>query len=129
MMMCESFFLSDPLRAALDKIKYVSWRRMRRAANEGFSKTSVKRFYEKQMTEAVLLACDCLVKPAQFDKHFRRAAASMILSVVYGYPSITSEQDHTVKAANDFANRLTLAACPGTYLVEFFPWMRYVPSR
>jgi hypothetical protein len=102
---------------------------MRRAAHEGFGKGSVKRFYETQMTEAVLLAGDCIEKPAQYDKHHHRAAASMILSAVYGYPTITSEQDHTVEAINDFANRLTRAACPGAYLVELFPWMKYIPSR
>jgi hypothetical protein len=102
---------------------------MRKAANEGFSKSSVKRFYEKEVTEAVLLACDCLVKPAQLDKHFRRAAASMVLSVVYGMPAITSEQDRTVEVVNDFANRLTSAAYPGAHLVEFLPWMRHIPSR
>jgi hypothetical protein len=102
---------------------------MRKAANEGFSKTSVKGFYERQISEAVLLACDCLVKPTQKDQYFRRAAASMILSVVYGRPTITSEQDHTVEVINNFADRLTRAAYPGAYLVEFFPWMRYIPSR
>jgi len=102
---------------------------MRKASNEGFSKGSVKRFHEKQTTESVLLASDCLVKPGQFDQHFRRAAASMIMSVVYGYPTITSEEDHTVAAVKDFANRVSRAAYPGTYWVEFFPWMRYIPSR
>lgn len=102
---------------------------MRKAASEGFSKGSVKSFYEKQMTEAVLLACDCLVKPAQWGRHYRRAAASMMLSVVYGYPPIISEEDHTTEAVNDLANRITRAAYPGTYLVEFFPWMRHIPSR
>jgi hypothetical protein len=51
---------------------------MRKAADEGFSKSSVKGFYEKQMTKAVLLAHGCFVKPAQWDNYFHRAAASMI---------------------------------------------------
>ena len=102
---------------------------MRKAANEGFGKGSVKSFYEKQMTEAVLLACGCILRPAQWGHHYRRAAASMILSVVYGYPPIMSEEDHTIKTVNDLANRVTRAAYPGTYLVEFFPWMRHIPSR
>lgn len=105
-----------------------AYRRMHRAANEGFSKGSAKRFHEKQMTEAVLLACDCLGKPAELDRHFRRTAASMILSVVYGHAPITSEQDRNVVAINDFASRLTRAAYPGAHLVEFLPWMRYFPS-
>lgn len=102
---------------------------MRKAANEGFSKGSVKRFHEEQTAEAILLTCDCLVNPSQWDRHYRRTAASMMLSVIYGHPSITSEEDHTVEVVNDFAYRLTRAALPGTYWVEFFPWMRYIPSR
>ena len=107
----------------------LSWRRMRKAGNEGFRKGSVKRFYEKQITEAILLACDCLVRPAQRGHHYRRAAASMNLSVIYGYPPIISEEDLTIKLVNDLAHRLTRAAYPGTYMVEFFPWMRHIPSR
>ena len=102
---------------------------MRKAANEGFSKGSVKRFYERQTAEAVILACDCLGRPAQWDRHFRRAAVSMILSVVYGHAPITSEQDPNVVSINDFATRVTRAASPGAHLVEFLPWMRYIPSR
>ena len=102
---------------------------MRRAANEGFNKNAVKEYHETQTKEAILMACDFLVKPAQWDWHFRRAAASMILSVVYGYPTVRSEQDHTVEFINDLADRLTVAAYPGAHLVEFFSWMRYIPSR
>jgi hypothetical protein len=68
------FFLSSEI--ALKEKPLFSWRRLRRAANEGFSKSSVKGFYETQMTEAVLLAGDMLVGPARWDQHFRRAAAS-----------------------------------------------------
>jgi hypothetical protein len=102
---------------------------MRKASNDGFNKNLVQRFHEKQMSEAVLLAHDCLVKPARWAMHFRRVTASMIISVVYGFPAITSEQDHTIEVINDFASRLARAALPGNYLVEFFPWMRHIPSR
>ena len=53
----------------------------------------------------------------------------MVLSVVYDQPTIKSEQDKNVKLINDFVQRLTRAAYPGAHLVEFFPWMRYIPSR
>lgn len=101
---------------------------MRKAASEGLSKNAVKKFYERQTTEAILLACDWLANPAQWDRHLRRASVSTVLSVIYGYPTVTSE-DRTVEIIDDFAERITLAAYPGTYLVEFFPWMRRIPSR
>jgi hypothetical protein len=81
------------------------------------------------MAEAIILAYDWLSASAKWDRHLRRASASMILSVVYGYPTITSEQDPTVDAINNFSRRLTSAALPGAHLVEFFPWMRHVPSQ
>jgi hypothetical protein len=102
---------------------------MRKAANDGFSKSSAKEFYETQITEAVLQASDLLVGPAQWDSHFRRAAASTTLSVLYGYPTLKSEQDHIVVAFNDFAERLFKAAAIGSYLVHFLPWLRHLPSR
>ena len=106
-----------------------SWRRMRKAAHEGLNKGVVKDFYETQTKEALILAAAGLDAPAQWDNHLRRAAASMVLSVVYDKPTIKSEQDQNVKLINDFVQRLTRAAYPGAHFVEFFPWMRYIPSR
>jgi hypothetical protein len=102
---------------------------MRKATSEAFLKESVKQFYETQITEAVVLVSDSLAKPPQWDQNIRRSAASMILSVIYGHPTITSEKHHTVDLINDFGHRLTRAAYPGAHLVEFFHWMRYIPSR
>jgi len=55
-----------------------------------------KDFYETQTKEAILLAAGGLADPSQWDKHLRRAAASMVLSVVYDKPTIQSEQDQNV---------------------------------
>lgn len=102
---------------------------MRKAADEKFTKGLVKEFHEKETSEAIFLAHDWLLSPVKWDRHLRRASASMILSVVYGYPTITSDQDQVIEDINDFSNRLTKAAAPGAHLVEFFTWMRHVPSR
>ena len=102
---------------------------MRKAADERFSKSSVKGFYETQMTEAVLLAHAWLVNPAQWDWHLRHAAASETLSVIYGYPTLTTEQDHIVVAINDFSERVFKVGFVGAHLVQFFPWLRHIPGR
>jgi hypothetical protein len=102
---------------------------MRKAAHEGLNKGVVKDFHEAQTTEALLLAAEGLAEPGRWDRHLRRAAASMVLSVVYDKPTIRSEQDQNVTLINDFVQRLTRAAYPGAHLVEFFPWMLYIPSR
>ena len=102
---------------------------MRKASHDTFGKGLVKKFHATQTTEALLLASGLLDEPAKWDQHCCRTAASIILSALYGYPTIMSEQDPTVKAINHCADKLTRAAYPGAYLVEFFPWMRYIPSR
>ncbi|KAI0265535.1 cytochrome P450 [Gloeopeniophorella convolvens] len=105
------------------------WRRMRKAAHEGLAAGGAKSFYETQTTEALLLASSGLSDPAQWDLHIRRAATSLVLSVVYNQPTVKSVQDVGVRLVNDFTHRITRAAHPGAHLVELFPWMRYVPSR
>ena len=102
---------------------------MRRATDEGISKSAVKGFYETQMTEAVLMAGGFLDSPALWDQHTRRATTSMILSVLYGFPTLKSEQDHNVEAVYDFTERLLKAVVVGAHLVQFFPWLRHLPSR
>jgi hypothetical protein len=102
---------------------------MPKAADEGLTKGSVKRFHEKQMTEAVLLCCGWLSEPAKWEAHLRRAAVSTMMSIVYDYPIVKSEQDHTVEAFNDHTHRITRASLPGAHFVESFPWMKHIPSR
>jgi hypothetical protein len=102
---------------------------MRKAASEKLSTSSVKEFYESQMKEAVVLGCDLLDEPVRWERHFRRTAASSTLSIVYGHPTLTSEQDHIVRVINEFSDRLLHAVGMGAHLVEFFPWLRHLPSR
>lgn len=101
---------------------------MRKVANEKFSTGSVKGYYETQIKEAVLQAYDLLAEPARWDRNFRRTAASVSLSVVYGYPTLNSDEDHIVRVINNFTARLFNAVNMGAHLVEFFPWLQYLPS-
>ncbi|KAI9567149.1 cytochrome P450 [Boletus coccyginus] len=104
------------------------WRRLRKAAHEGLNKGVAHRFQPTQHVEGVLLACGLLAEPGNWDGHLRRTAASVIMSMVYDEPPIISGNDQSVRFINDFVTRLTRAALPGAHLVEFFPWMMYIPK-
>uniref|UniRef100_A0A0W0FZK7 Putative cytochrome P450 n=1 Tax=Moniliophthora roreri TaxID=221103 RepID=A0A0W0FZK7_MONRR len=86
------------------------WKRMRRAGNEVLNKAMAPAFYPAQEQEAV------------------RAASSLVLSVIYDLPILRSANDPAIERINRFVSRLTQAMYPGTYLVEFFTWMKYLPS-
>ena len=57
-----------------------------------------------------------------------RAAASTVLSVVYDLPPVLLVDDPTVAKINNFVDIGIDFAHPGNYLVEFFPWMKHIPS-
>ncbi|KAJ7703909.1 cytochrome P450 [Mycena rosella] len=106
------------------------WRRMRRAGHEGLNKNVSPKFHPIQSKEAIFLTHSLMVNPTAWDNHFRRcrAAASVVLSMVYGIPTLLSEQDPKIRLINDFAERLIRAAYPGAFFVEYFTWMRYLPA-
>jgi hypothetical protein len=100
----------------MEREKILSYRRMREAANEKLRTSSAKGFYDMQMKEAVLQACNLVDERG---RHFRRAAASMTLSTVYGFPKLVYE----------FAERIFKVVYMGAHSVEFLPWLRHFPSR
>ncbi|THH10179.1 hypothetical protein EW146_g8452 [Bondarzewia mesenterica] len=105
------------------------WRRMRKAAHEVLHKGLVRTYHHTQAAEALLLTHGTLSEPQRWEKHLRRTAASMIMSVIYDSPTIESELDVNVTWINDMVARLTRAAYPGAHFVEFIPAMMYIPSR
>ncbi|KAJ7503688.1 cytochrome P450 [Mycena galericulata] len=104
------------------------WRRMRRAGHEGLNKQVASSFHAPQNREALLLVDGMLKHPKLWNEEIRRATASMIWSVVYDKPPITDAEDPSIAAVNNFITRIVRAAFPGSHYVEFFTWMKYVPS-
>ena len=51
-----------------------------------------------------------------------------MLSVVYDLPTVSSPDDPIVIKVNKFLDKLLHYTIPGNYLVEFFTWMKYIPS-
>ncbi|KAA1473676.1 cytochrome P450 [Dentipellis sp. KUC8613] len=106
-----------------------TWRRMRRAAHDALNKDVAPQYRPMQTTEAVLLATHILQTPQKWQAQIRRSAASLIMSMVYDHAPIASEEDKTIKDINEFVSRRTQALKPGTFWVEFFPWMMWIPER
>jgi hypothetical protein len=95
---------------------------------EGFSKSAVKDFYPIQSREAIMLALAMMRSP-HMKKHFQRHAWSIVLSINYHLPPIESENDPVIVGIVNSVQRVLLEMQPGARLVEYFPWMRYIPSR
>lgn len=52
----------------------------------------------------------------------------MIWSMVYDKPPIVSSLDPQIAEVNDFITRIVRSAFPGAHFVEYFTWMKYLPS-
>ncbi|KAJ8086010.1 hypothetical protein PM082_004829 [Marasmius tenuissimus] len=106
------------------------WKRMRRVVDEVLNKTLAPSLYPAQEEEAVRLVWNMLQSAGykQWDSEIQRAAGSLILSMIYNLPTLQSSNDPTINRINQFTSRFTQAIYPGTYFVEFFPWMRFFPA-
>ncbi|KAI0265709.1 cytochrome P450 [Gloeopeniophorella convolvens] len=107
------------------------WRRMRRATHENLTREAVKSYHSTEIKEAVIFTSSLLSNPdhATRGRHLHRFGASTIMSFVYDYTTLESEHDEAVEKIEKFNERISLAGSPGTYWVEFFPWMRHIPAR
>ena len=76
-----------------------------------------------------MLALALIKNPSNPEKHLQRHAFSIMLSVNYHFPPLDSEDDPVVVGVVKHVERVLHEMQPGTRLVEFFPWMRYIPSR
>ena len=104
---------------------------MRRAAHEALTKRAVKNYNLIQTKEATVLVSSLLMPSSNLkqDRHFKRLAASTIMSIVYDYPTIMSEHDPTFEKIERHINRTGHAAEMGSYFVDIFPWMKHMPKR
>ena len=101
---------------------------MRRAAHEALTKVAMQRYQLIQTKEAMIFVSALLESPENLEQHIQRTAASTIISITYGYPTLTSGQDKAIQDMNRQIHWAAQAAA-GNSLVEFFPWMIHVPQR
>lgn len=53
---------------------------------------------------------------------------SVILDITYGYEAPEQGDDELVGLARHVSRDLDLAGTPGSYIVDIFPWLEYLPS-
>ncbi|KAI0291636.1 cytochrome P450 [Multifurca ochricompacta] len=106
-------------------------RRMRRASQAALTKTAVRDYHSIQMKEATILTSAFLTNTSGHDWkiEYQRTAASLIMTILYDYPTLTSLNDSAMKDIETYNNRVSHAAVLGNFFVELFPWMMYIPER
>ncbi|KAK7437041.1 hypothetical protein VKT23_018857 [Stygiomarasmius scandens] len=103
------------------------WRLHRKLLHQYFQPRAVNAYHPFQRKEASVLLRKLLQSPDDLHSHVRQHAGSIILRVSYGMTS-QEDKDYYTVVANRAIQGLIQAANHGSYLVDFFPLLKYVPS-
>ncbi|KAH8813423.1 cytochrome P450 [Flagelloscypha sp. PMI_526] len=103
------------------------WKRSRRGAHEAMKIQVTPNYRPIHLSEAYLTIGHLLEHPDDYDGHIRRSSASFVFRAIYGTPAL-KPNDPDIRRVQAIAERAGKAAGPNQHLVEYFPWMEYLPD-
>lgn len=105
------------------------WRRARRLAQSMLSTSIIQQSIPKQTTEARQMVVDLAKSPSKYAYWLERAGVMTSIKQIYG---LTEErglaEKHHVHEICSYMEKIDRVASPGQYLVEFVPWLLYLPT-
>ncbi|CUA67074.1 Fumitremorgin C synthase [Rhizoctonia solani] len=105
----------------------LKWKKQRRIMHEVLKPSVNFRNFALFEREARGLLKRLVIHPGLFEQEFRRTVAAEILASVYGY-TVKDTQDSLVRDSATLVENFTIAAIPANFLVNFIPWLKYVPE-
>ncbi|PGH04426.1 hypothetical protein AJ79_07082 [Helicocarpus griseus UAMH5409] len=91
------------------------------------SKQSVSKFDHIQKFEVHRFLLRSLDRPNDLVAHVRKLAGALILKITYGYSIEPHGNDPLVDIADTALEQFSLAARPGTWILDFAPFFQYFP--
>ena len=104
-------------------------RQMRKASHEDLNARACDAYNVMMERSGTTLASRLIERPREFDAHFRSFAASINLGSLYGLHEDDADVEAVMGHGQTLVTETTVAITPGSYLVEFFPWMLYLPEQ
>ncbi|EIN04655.1 CyP450 monooxygenase [Punctularia strigosozonata HHB-11173 SS5] len=103
------------------------WRTERRLFHQFMNVNQVAQYRPKQLQHARALANHLLEHPDQWQGHCRLMLGVTIMDALYGI-QVTERDDKYIRKAEVAFEAFNESAQPTAYLVNTFPWLKYVPS-
>ncbi|KAF8639539.1 hypothetical protein AX17_001444 [Amanita inopinata Kibby_2008] len=103
------------------------WRQHRRVFHQSFQARAIPEYYPVMRHAAAKLALNLSAAPEVYADHIRQFAGGIVLRVTYGH-NVTSRNDDYVHLAKEALAPLLQAVHAGSFLVDFIPALKYVPS-
>ncbi|KAF8128421.1 cytochrome P450 [Boletus edulis] len=102
------------------------WRKHRKMFERQFRPVEAQTFWPLQQKEAHTLLRSILDSQEDLIEHLRHNSAAVIMNVIYGI-EISPKADRYIEIAEKALEGMAKAAAPGAFLVDVFPWLKYVP--
>ncbi|KAG6376689.1 cytochrome P450 [Boletus reticuloceps] len=102
------------------------WRKHRKMFERQFRPVEAQTFWPLQKKEAHTLLRNILDSQEDLIEHLRHNSAAVIMNVIYGI-EISPKADRYIEIAEKALEGMAKAAAPGAFLVDVFPWLKYVP--
>ncbi|KAF8608281.1 cytochrome P450 [Ceratobasidium sp. AG-I] len=103
------------------------WRKQRRMTHNVLKSSENVHHFPLMERETRAMLKRILQTPKEFGQEFRRTISTEIMSTVYGY-TVTTSDDYFVRRVEAALDNFSRAALPTNFMVNFIPWLKYVPD-
>ncbi|KAL8284027.1 hypothetical protein RQP46_005140 [Phenoliferia psychrophenolica] len=94
------------------------WRKLRKALHSNLTPKFAESYEPRQTLAADQLLKDIMADPENYREHLRTFAVTVIMAATYG----------SIRRVVAGLDRYGAAMVPGSYKVDYFPWLRFVPG-
>ncbi|KAJ3552268.1 hypothetical protein NP233_g12920 [Leucocoprinus birnbaumii] len=103
------------------------WRRNRRTFHDHFHPNAVPKYQSIQVSSARSFLRWLLKTPDDFVNHIRRTFTTSTVKMLYGM-TLSERDDPYLENSETVIRSFSEAGNPGTFLVDLFPAMKYIPA-
>ncbi|KAF9260418.1 cytochrome P450 [Marasmius fiardii PR-910] len=103
------------------------WRLHRRTFHQSFQPRAPPEYYDLQTERTKSLMQKLMTSPQDFFQHIRDHSGGIVLEIIYGY-QLQDKNDLYIKLADDAWVGLKEAGNHGSFLVDYMPILKHVPS-
>ncbi|QRV98821.1 cytochrome P450 family protein [Ceratobasidium sp. AG-Ba] len=101
-------------------------RRTRRLLHDAMSLKAMQAWQPLQEQEAQKFIQRLLHTPQDLVAHIRQTAGASVVKLTYGY-TVSDNSNEYLKIAERAMDSFSVLTTPGAFMVDFFPWLQYVP--
>ncbi|KAJ1306114.1 hypothetical protein OPQ81_010825 [Rhizoctonia solani] len=103
------------------------WKKQRRITHEVLKPSANAHNFAMFEKESYAMLKRLVADSGNFRNELRRTVSGEILSTVYGY-TVEDTDDPLVRDTETAMDNFCVAAIPGNFMVNFFPFLKYVPE-